>query len=192
MAWTVQRIRTERYSSIVFRSQNSAGQGLRRHKLHVFIAGRFLSLTAPSLLIPSAHFRQARVKCSGESPSCKRCLDKGKQCGYHKSTTTRWQAQVAAARDSTQNLSAGAALQSLERDITDHQVLAPRNDAWNLPVLAPWNNAWNLPDDQGLRRSTTASSPTLTNGIHNYPLDLPVQDPVQAFYNPWTNQEWPR
>ena len=181
MAWTVQRIRTERYSSIVFRSQNSAGQGLRRHKLHVFIAGRFLGLTTPSLLIPSAHFRQARVKCSGESPSCKSCLDKGKQCGYHKSTTTRWQQiQVAAARDGIQNFSADASLHSLERDGTHYRVLAPGNDAWDLPV------------DQGLRQSTTIDSPILTNGVQSYPLDFPVQDPVQPFYNPWTNQEWPR
>ena len=119
--------------------------------------------------------RRARVKCSGEAPSCQRCLGKGKQCGYHKSTTSRWQAQVAAARDSIQNPSAGASSQPLEWHGTHHRVLAPRNDAWNLPV------------DQVLRQSTPNNSPISTNGVQDYPLDLSVQSPVQAFSNTLTN-----
>ena len=118
------------------------------------------------------------MKCSGEAPSCKRCLGKGKQCGYHKSTTTKWQVQVAAARDSIQNLSAGADFQSLEQHGTHHRVLAPRNDAWNLPV------------DQGLRQSTTTNPPILTNGVQNYPLDLPVWDPIQAFTKFEQAKDW--
>lgn len=112
--------------------------------------------------------RYGHVKCTGEVPSCERCLRRGKQCGgYHTAKNNMRQGQVAATRDNILNHSASATLQSLEQDSTKRQVPTPRNDAWDLPV------------DQNLQQNNTANCSTLTNDLRNYPVDFPVQYHVQ-------------
>lgn len=114
-------------------------------------------------------FRYSRVKCTGEVPSCERCLLKGKQCGgYHTSTSMKRQDRVSVARDNNRNLLAGVPLQSLEQYGTIYQILAPRNDAWTLPV------------NQGLQQNFTTNCSTLTKEVRNYAMDFPVQYPVQS------------
>lgn len=112
--------------------------------------------------------RSSHVKCSGEMPSCERCLRKGKQCGgYYTSGNTREQGQLAAARDNACNNSAAVTLQSLEQDGKDCQ------------VPAPWNDAWDLSVDQGLQENTTANYSTWVNDARTCSVDSPVQYPVQ-------------
>ncbi len=119
--------------------------------------------------------RFSRAKCSGERPSCERCLRKEIRCGgYHTPTTIRKRRQLVAARDNIPNLSAGGNLHSLEQDGTNYQILAPRNNAWNAHV------------NPGLQQNDTTNHPTWTTNVRIYhPVNFAMQyPPVQAFARP--------
>lgn len=103
------------------------------------IAGRSLD---PTILFGSVYVdtkdesRFSRVKCSGEKPSCARCLNKGKQCeGYHPTKATkRKQSQVAAAEGSIRDPSSGATAQTQEDYGTHYHISAAHHDIWALSV----------------------------------------------------------
>ena len=70
------------------------------------------------------------MKCSGEVPSCDRCLRKGEQClGYSAPESMKKRRRAAAARGSSYNILTDQPLPIPEDHSTDYQVLAPQNDA---------------------------------------------------------------
>ena len=83
----------------------------------------------------NAESRDSRVKCSGEVPSCNRCLHKGEQCrGYPTRKSPKKRGRAAAARASGQIIPSDAPLTVPEDRNTDDQVLVPQNDASNTRV----------------------------------------------------------
>ena len=97
-----------------------------------------MSSTAPetcSYVDTNDESRHSRMKCSGEVPSCDRCLRKGEQCrGYPPRKSTKKRRRAAVARDRSPNIPTDAPLPVPEDHSTDHQVLAPQNNASNIHV----------------------------------------------------------
>ena len=118
--------------------------------------------------------RYSRAKCSGEVPSCKRCLRKEIRCGgYHTPATIRKRRQLLTARDNIRNLSASGNLHSMEQHGTSYQIPAPRNDDWNAHV------------NPGLQQNDITNHSTWPTNVRIYhPVDFATGYPVKALARP--------
>ena len=121
---------------------------------------RFYHLKTCNYVDTNDESRNSRMKCSGEVPSCDRCLRKGEQCrGYPPRKIMKKRRRAAVARGRSPNIPTDAPLPVPEDHSTDYQVLAPQNYASNTRV------------GEGLQQNVTTNNTISRNEVGTDSMD---------------------